>query len=437
MAKNTDQLAGAHDSDSDGGLLPGFLAEERDTTRRVLWRIGSWGMAAAGAVIVAVLANQSSVGWRREQLAATDLARQAQQIQQLARESQNETRRLASAIENLGNDRDRLASRVTVLEQGLETITGAIAKQNTSTTAPSAVVGKPAPAVAAPETASAAASVSEGPPAPQNQGPAPVTSAIPAPVAAAPPPRVVAVVTPGPQLAADKPRIEAKSEPNVAIAVVGAAPAASATSSTPPPPLVSAKSMTGPPDPTAPKMIETPKLTGKDSVVVPAPQETAAPSAAKETGTADTDPAGSEVQRTEFAVDLGSANSVGGLRALWRGILKSNGELASLRPIIVVKESNTGLGMQLRLAAGPLQDAAAAAKICAALQENERRCETTVFDGQRLAMAADEAQPATKPPPVIKPLPIKHGSTRQQSKKEEAPAKQETSLSSFFGTTKH
>ena len=105
------------------------------------------------------------------------------------------------------------------------------------------------------------------------------------------------------------------------------------------------------------------------------------------------------VQRTEFGVDVGGANSLGGLRALWRGLLKSksNAPLTTLRPIIVVKESNTGLGMQLRLVAGPLSDAAAAAKICAVLIENERTCETTVFDGQRLAMKADEPAADAKP----------------------------------------
>src|SRR6476469_4746155 len=78
--------------------------------------------------------------------------------------------------------------------------------------------------------------------------------------------------------------------------------------------------------------------------------------------------------------------------ALWRGLLKSKStaSLAALRTIIVVKESNTGLGMQLRLVAGPLSDAATAAKICAALVESQRSCETAVFDGQRLAMKADE-----------------------------------------------
>jgi hypothetical protein len=421
MAKDTDHLAGARDTDSDGGLLPGLLAEERDSNRRVLWRIGSWAIAAVGAVMVAVIANQSSLGWRREQLAAADLASQSQQLRELAQESQNEMRRLTSTIETLANDRDRLSSRVSLLEQGLESITGAIAKQNAS-----------------PQMASVAPSPSEGPPAPQNQGPtpAPVTMPGPAPVpasVAAAPPTAVPAVTPPPSATTDKPRVEAKSEPNVTMTVVGTVTVPPATTSAPAPPLVSAGAMMGPPDAAASKMTETPKEARKDPAAVPVSPETPAPLPAREAGAADADLAKSAVQRTEFAVDLGSASSIGGLRALWRGIQKSNGELASLHPIIVVRESNTGLGLQLRLAAGPLQDAAAAAKICAALSENDRRCETTVFEGQRLAMAAEEAPPATRPPPVIKPLSIKHGSTRQQSKKEDAPAKQESSVSSFFG----
>ena len=64
-----------------------------------------------------------------------------------------------------------------------------------------------------------------------------------------------------------------------------------------------------------------------------------------------------------------------------------------LRPIIVIKEGANGLGLQLRLVAGPLRDAGAAAKICAVLSENKRRCETTIFDGQRLTIK-DEAPSA-------------------------------------------
>src|ERR1700752_4462013 len=100
MAKTSDKPAGPPKADKTGALpgsMSGLLAEENEFDRRSLFRIGTWGVVAVGAVVLAVISNQSSLGWHREQLAATDLARQAQQIQQVAKESQNETRRLASA----------------------------------------------------------------------------------------------------------------------------------------------------------------------------------------------------------------------------------------------------------------------------------------------------------------------------------------------------
>jgi hypothetical protein len=110
-----------------------------------------------------------------------------------------------------------------------------------------------------------------------------------------------------------------------------------------------------------------------------------------------------------------------------------------LRPIIVLREGNTGLGMQLRLAAGPLHDAAEAAKICAALVEGQRTCETTVFDGQRLAVSAEEHQA-----PAAKPQPARSQSYRRyapkHSRKDDpppAPPKPEGStFSSLFGGRK-
>ena len=432
MAKDSDQLAGALDADNTGGLLSGLLAEENEFDRRSLWRIGSWGVGAVGAVFIAVMANQSSIGWRREQVAAADLVRQAQQIQMLARESQTETRRLASAIDTLNNDRDRLYSRVTVLEQGLDSVTGAIAKQ--SAAAPASAVAPNMPAGASPAL--------DGQPVPQSQTPPPAPGV--APVATTPPPaptersREAAkpaqnVATPL-TAAAEKPREAAKPAPNVAMAVPVPAPAAAAATASAPAPLGPAKSIMGPPDPAAPKMMEATKPPAAAMAAVPpeAPQPT------KEPAATETDAPKAEIQRTEFAVDLGSASSIGGLRALWRGILKSNAELAALHPIIVVKESTTGLGMQLRLAAGPLQDAAAAAKICAALLESERGCETTVFDGQRLAMAADEAPslPGAKGAPTIKPVPTKRGYYPKHAKKDDLPKAESSSLSSWFSGSK-
>src|SRR6266849_5910922 len=168
MAQDSDHLAG-FDTENTGGFLSGLLAEEDHIDRRALWRLGSWGVATIGAIIVAVLASQSSIGLRREQMTSADLALQSQQIQSVAKESQSEARRLASAIETLNSDRDRLYARVTVLEQGLDTVTGAIARQNS--------------VPAWPQAATAAPATPEPPqPAAQNPPPVPVVS----PVAAAP-----------------------------------------------------------------------------------------------------------------------------------------------------------------------------------------------------------------------------------------------------------
>ena len=159
--------------------------------------------------------------------------------------------------------------------------------------------------------------------------------------------------------------------------------------------------MMAPPDPAAGKLIE-PGKAPNPVIASPIPDVVAsAPSAADAEADDDTAPKVS-LQRTEFGVDLGTANSVNGLRALWRGLLKSrsNAPLTALRPIIVIKESTNGLGMQLRLVAGPLNDAGAAARICAVLTENKRPCETTIFDGQRLSLKSDDPPPtAAKPTP--------------------------------------
>jgi hypothetical protein len=184
---------------------------------------------------------------------------------------------------------------------------------------------------------------------------------------------------------------------------------------------MASKSIMAPPDPAAGKLIE------PDPVTPPKPEVLAS---APPGDNAERDES-QAVQRTEFGVDVGGANSLNGLRALWRGLLKSKStaSLAALRPIIVVKESNTGLGMQLRLVAGPLSDAATAAKICAAMIESQRSCETAVFDGQRLAMKADEPAASTKPP-AAKPVVRRR---RVTANEDAAKASQPSMLSSMFG----
>jgi hypothetical protein len=395
MAKGSGRLSD-FDYDETGGALSGLLAEEDDLDRRGLWRLGTWAAVSVGAVIVALITNQSSIGMRREQTAAADLMRQTQQAQFAAKETQSEARRLASAIETLNSDRDRLYSRVAVIEQGLDSVTGAVARQNSTPPSPSpqasaspAAATAVGPSAASSASAAPAASTSVGPP--SSTAPAASASVDPPPAAAKPSPApVVAPVAATAAAVAEKQASIVASEPSQTVAAVSAPkPAAAQPSGS----LMAAKSMMAPPDPAAGKLIESP-TPPKTVTSAPMPEIVAVapttPEAAEPYSAATV--AETVVKRTEFGVDVGGANSIPGLRALWRGLLRSrsNTALTTLRPIIVIKENSNGLGMQLRLVAGPISDAAAAAKVCASLTMNDRNCATAVFEGQRLAMSADE-----------------------------------------------
>ncbi|QUS40070.1 hypothetical protein RPMA_15450 [Tardiphaga alba] len=344
MADKRDQWADSFSAEPQG-LLTGFLADEDKGGRRLMWRLGSWGVAAIGAVSLAVVSSQYQLQLRHDQVVASDsIARQAQQLQQLTKEAQVENRRLTHAIETLNGDRDRLFARVTSIEQGLDSVTGSIKRQAAAVVVPKPVTPEPAA-----EPVSTAAIPTE--PVPATLPAIPFVPVV-APVASTPPQDEPAKVTTAAILAPE-------------------------------------------PTPEAPPAIEV------AATAVVQPEVVATP-----------------VSRTEFGVDIGGANSVDGLRAIWRGMSKSRA-LSGLRPIITVRERSNGLGMQLRLVAGPLTDAAAAAQICAALIETKRPCETSTFDGQRLALK-NEAEPAAAAPVV--PKPPRPAQRRAAPKPEPAPA---------------
>lgn len=324
-----------------------------------MWRLGSWGVAAVGAVALAVVVNRYQLELRHDQFAAADtLARQARQLQQLTNEAKVENRRLSHAIDTLNSDRDRLFTRVTSLEQGLASVTGSIKRDASA---------KAAPEQPGPSSASALPDPTP-PPAPMLPAPS-ATSNIPAVTSAAATPPI----EPAAASALDIKPVDTAEASAAATAApkaqepdIGAAPPV-----VPPPSVAMAAADPGPP--------EAQPSESKSSEIMATP-----------------------VPRTEFGVDIGGANSVDGLRSIWRSLSKSH-QLAGLHPIIVVKERSNGLGMQLRLVAGPLTDAAAAARICAGLAESKRSCETSIFDGQRLALKNDAVQgpaatPAPKPP---------------------------------------
>lgn len=358
MAKDSDPLADAFGTKETGGLFSGLLADENAFDRRMMWRLGVWGVAAVGAVVIAVMANQAQLGWRRDQVASADLARQADRLQLLTKESQNEARRLAAAIETLNGDRDRLYSRVTVLEQGLDSVTGAIARQTAT---------------------------------PQGAKPQDAAPAMPsvAPVASTPTPaseksRTEAAKDSQKDTSKESLKEPASPPPQTAAAASLMQQTPAMNSALPTIPLVPSKSLMAPADPAASKLIQSETAEKKPEPAPGAAEVVAA--ATKPSDVAESESPAIAVQQTRFAIDLGGANSIDGLRALWRGLTKSNPEIATLRPIIMIKEGSTGLGMQLRLGAGPLVNAAVAAKFCAGLAESDRHCETTIFDGQRLSM---------------------------------------------------
>lgn len=473
MAKDPKRPAGGFESENAGGFLSGFLAEENQFDRRALWRVGSWGAIAITAVTVAVMSNQSSMALRRDEVAAVDLARQAQQLQSITRESQNETRRLAAAVDTLNSDRDRLYTRLTVLEQGLDSVTGAIARQNPAATTGPAAQAFPTPAPAAPATAAPDPQTWLQNLTPQNLAPAATAAPVPSPVASAaaktvdkptaesrPAAKTADKPNTAPAKDADKPTTEAKAEAKaqakpadkpvieakaaekstadaaapekapVAVASV-APPAANASAAPAPAPLMAAKSMMGPPDPAAGKLIEPVKPATAAAAPKPETEASASADQAEPEASEAENPNVAALQRTEFGVDVGGANSISGLRALWRGLLKSrsNAALTTLRPIIVIKEASNGLGMQLRLVAGPLSDAAAAAKICAGMTENNRACETTVFEGQRLSIKAEDDAKS----PAVKPAARKRSPPKQTVIEEPKQPDPPSTLSALFG----
>ncbi len=450
MAKNQKDLIESSPADGSGGRQRSFLASETEFDRRTLLRLGSWGLGSITAVIIAVLAHRA--GGRQAQVSAADLARHAQQIQSIARGSENEVRRLSSAIDTLNNDRDRLFARVTVLEQGLDSVTGSISRNTAATPSLSALQAIPpgppwTPDEPNPDASRATASVTNAHPPPAL---APVATAVQAETVVAEPSaaKTPAVRTPAamPPPASPSPVESSPANPPSTISPSAnpaaaakppamAAPAMPVTSraASKPAAIAHDPSATGPgkPDETAattpakpgPQKDGEPHKSGdtknnaksKGPPIVISGPATAAPPLA---------PAPIPAAHTDFGIDLGSANSIKGLRLLWRSILKSEAkELTSLRPIIALKErSNGGRGMQLRLVAGPLSDAAEAAKICAVLSENGRTCETAIFNGQRLDMEEGKentAVSAIKKPATWAHAPSRHRHNRRAAHTEE------------------
>ena len=98
-------------------------------------------------------------------------------------------------------------------------------------------------------------------------------------------------------------------------------------------------------------------------------------------------PPGSSVGKTEFSLDLGSASTIEALRTSWTAALRRHCTLLEgLRPVVGMRELSRPGGPDLRLIAGPVANAATAARLWAAMTAAGAVCAPAVFDGQRLAV---------------------------------------------------
>lgn len=102
---------------------------------------------------------------------------------------------------------------------------------------------------------------------------------------------------------------------------------------------------------------------------------------------AASEPASPPSGTVQYGVDIGSAASIEVLRARWLGIRSAHRELfEGLTPVVELHESAKSKRVELRLVAGPLANADAAARLCAALAPYRLPCRPTAFDRQHLAL---------------------------------------------------
>jgi hypothetical protein len=131
---------------------------------RALWRLAIWGTTASACLAAAVFAANADVGAQRllamnAPAATPDIVTpppdqpSAAQLAARSAETENETRRLAQAVQALDAEREQLVTRIAMLERNLEDITGSIRAQAAASAPPNPAPPQPAPVGAQPEPA--------------------------------------------------------------------------------------------------------------------------------------------------------------------------------------------------------------------------------------------------------------------------------------------
>jgi hypothetical protein len=128
---------------------------------RRLRRLAIWGVVAAAALTLMVMASRSEVGAQRVGMLLGALGgRTTEPATRVAFDAETETRRLRDLLQTMAQDRDRLRARVASLEQNLDVVGSATRQPEAArdaAPAAAAVAAGPWSADAAPEPTSPAA----------------------------------------------------------------------------------------------------------------------------------------------------------------------------------------------------------------------------------------------------------------------------------------
>jgi hypothetical protein len=171
------------------------------------------------------------------------------------------------------------------------------------------------------------------------------------------------------------PPAAAVPEPPAAIAAPAAAAAPQPVPAPAPPAMVAVQPAVSAPPPPAPPA-SPPPAPAQIAAAEPAPARTALPA-----------PAATPAATLKYGVDIGNAVSIEVLRAHWLGIHSAHSKLfEGLKPVVMLHGVPRTGRVELRLVAGPLASAEAAAKLCAALAPYRLACQPTLFGGQHIAL---------------------------------------------------
>jgi hypothetical protein len=308
---------------------------------RPLWRLFGWGSAACIALAAVALTSQTEAGSKRLQLALFYGSEPVHVVAVIpprapGATAEAETMRLAAQLRELATDREQLKARIAMLERNLEDMTGSIKLQSEQL------------------AAARAAAVTT----PQLELRAPATT--PALFAPATPPAsaLPAITAPAMPLGSVLPPLAPQAMP----ALIVTAASWPATHPEAEKPTVQANGAGSENDPA--------RLPPVRVATAPANEPVAEPP---------------EPAKDEFGIDLGGANSLEVLRIHWATLKANYGPLlVGLHPV-ATQHPKRPTGVTYRLVAGPLPDAAEAARLCARFPVLRTGCHPAKFIGAQLA----------------------------------------------------